>query len=172
MVLNTFSAILLSALVASAAPAALPRAPASSACPVTPPPRGLKGVPTGSGEFSAAHFNYGNRSIRVELWPHARLIAGTLPGGGSYARINADGSIHAKLGWWRGLPGRLTIQGRRLDAHAALLRADVPIGYGRTGFVATALSFSTVGCWKVVGRVGPATLTFVVAVGKVGRARG
>ena len=163
------SAMALAAPVATAATLlALPAANASSVCPVTPPPRGLKGLPTGGGEFAASHFNYGNRRIRVELWPGAKLVAGTLPGGGSNARILPGGSIYAKVGWWRGLPGKLTIQGHRLDAYAGRLRSDVPSGYGKTGFVATALTFPTVGCWKVVGRLGSASLTFVVAVSKVG----
>src|SRR4029453_2498684 len=30
--------------------------------------------------------------------------------------VDKDGSIHLELGWWRGVSGRLSIQGRRLDA--------------------------------------------------------
>jgi hypothetical protein len=157
-------------LVAFAALAAHPEPAAARRCPVTPPPRGLKGLPRGAGQFSPSQFDYGTRRLRVELWPHARLPAGILPDGGSYARILPDGSIWAKVGWWRGLPGRLRITGRRLDASAPPLRSDVPEGYGETGFVATGLTFPTVGCWKVVGRLGPASLTFVVEVSKVGRA--
>jgi hypothetical protein len=40
----------------------------------------------------------------------------------------------------------------------------VPDGYGATGFQATAVTFPTTGCWKVVGGVGDAGLTFVVRV--------
>jgi hypothetical protein len=36
------------------------------------------------------------------------------------------------------------------------------------GFHATALIFPTAGCWEVTGRVGDASLTFVVEVEKIG----
>ena len=114
--------------------------------------------------FSAAGFNYGNRLLRAQIWPHGTLPAGALPDGGSYATVNPDGSIRAKQGWWRGLPGTLVITGRRLDAPAPPLRTAVPSGYGDRGFVPLALTFSTPGCWKVNGRLGRARLTFVVRV--------
>jgi hypothetical protein len=124
-------------------------------CPVTPP----KGTaPEG--------FNYGDRALAVALWPKGELVAGRLPDGGSYAEIEPDGSVVAKLGWWRGVEGRLRIEGERLDAPAAPLRADVPDGYGPTGFQATALTFPARGCWKVVGSAGRASLTFVVRVSR------
>jgi hypothetical protein len=92
-----------------------------------------------------------------------------LPNGGSFARINHDGSITAKLGWLRGIPGRLTIGGRRLDASAPPLRARVPStqSYGQTGFIPTFVIFPTTGCWKVTGEQASAHLTFVVKVSKV-----
>jgi hypothetical protein len=91
-----------------------------------------------------------------------------LPDGGSFATINRDGSITAKLGWLRGIPGRLTIRGRRLDAPAAPLRARVPStqSYGPTGFIPTFVIFPTTGCWKVTGKQASAHLTFVVKVTK------
>jgi hypothetical protein len=70
----------------------------------------------------------------------------------------------AKLGWWRGVAGKLAITGERLDGQAPALSAHVPDGYGATGFQATAVTFPTTGCWKVVGSVGDARLTFVVRV--------
>jgi hypothetical protein len=117
---------------------------------------------------SAAGFNYGNAGLRVQLgWPNGRLAAGILPDGGSRATVEEDGSIHAKLGWWRGVPGKLRITGRRLDAAAPPLDAHVPAGYGPRGFQPTGLVFPTVGCWRVVGQVGDARLTFVVKVSKL-----
>ena len=83
------------------------------------------------------------------------------------AIINADGSISAKVGWWRGIPGKLVISGQRLDASAPPLRTDVPEGYGSQGFQPTGLTFSTTGCWQVVGRLRHAELMFVVSVNKV-----
>ena len=144
--------------------------PASSSptvsCPVT--------IPTGPAQpadrFTAAAFNYGNRHLRAELyWPRGTLTAGTLPNGGAMAVIKRDGSIWAKVGWWRGIAGEPAIRGRRLDRRAPPLRADVPAGYGSRGFLPSGLTFPTVGCWRVVGELGPARLTFVVRVAKVKR---
>ena len=136
----------------------------SRSCPVTLP---THIVPPGAG-FTAAGFNYGNAYLRAHLyWPRGTLTAGTLPNGGAMATINRDGSIWLKLGWWRGLAGKRAITGRRLDASATSLRADVPNGYGDRGFVATGLTFPTTGCWEVIGKLGSARLTFVVRVTKL-----
>ena len=134
---------------------------------MTIPPK--RKVTPGAG-FTAAGFNYGNAYLRAQLnWPHGTLTAGRLPDGGYIAIINRDGSIYVKVGWWRGLPGQLVVRGKRLDAHAPPLRADVGTvaSYGPTGFVASGLTFPTVGCWRVVGKLGRASLTFVAKVTKV-----
>jgi hypothetical protein len=83
------------------------------------------------------------------------------------ATVEPDGSMHTKVGWWRGARGKLVISGRRLDATAPPLRSSVPMGYGTRGFQPSGLTFPTVGCWRVVGRVGHARLTFVVKVTKI-----
>jgi hypothetical protein len=109
-------------------------------------------------------FDYGNASIAVALDPpNGRLVAGRLPGGGSRATINRDGTIWAKVGWWRAGSAKPVITGRRLDAPAPRLRADVPDGYA-AGFQATGLTFPTTGCWRVTGTFGKAHLTFTVLV--------
>jgi hypothetical protein len=137
---------------------------ASAVCRVTIPTRSVKP----GADLSAGAFNFGNRDLRAHLyWPQGRLTAGVLPDGGAMAIINADGSIAAKVGWWRGMPGRLVISGRRLDGEAPPLRADVPVGYGSQGFQPTGLTFSTTGCWEVTGKVGDAELMFVVTVSKI-----
>lgn len=111
-------------------------------------------------------FNYGNETIRVALAPRdGQIVAGLLPGGGMRATINADGSIDAKVGWWRAGSGRPVITGRRIDGYAAPLRAHVPNGYS-PGFQATGLTFPTTGCWRVSGSYGGASLTFTVRVTK------
>jgi hypothetical protein len=138
--------------------------PAPAPCPVTIPTRT---VPPDAG-FTAAGFNYGNAHLRAHLgWPRGVLTAGVLPDGGSWATINPDGSIGLKLGWWRGLPGKLEITGRRLHASTPPLRAHVPDGYGKLGFVPSGLTFPTVGCWQVTGKLGRARLVFVVKVVKL-----
>ena len=137
---------------------------ATPQCTPTLPTRGARPTATPS----AAGFDHGNGGLRVQLgWPQGTLAAGILPDGGSRATVAEDGSIHAKLGWWRGVPGTLRITGRRLDADAAPLRAHVPTGYGAKGFQPTGLVFPTVGCWRVVGQSGDARLTFVVKVTKL-----
>lgn len=127
-------------------------------CPVT--------APNGKRPGSDDGFNHGNRSLAVALWPEGRLVAGRLPDGSSYAEIKPNGSIVAKLGWWRDIEGPLRIEGERLDDRSAPLRADVPAGYGPTGFQPSLLTFPTPGCWKVVGNIGRANLRFVVLVRK------
>ena len=78
--------------------------------------------------------------------------------------IESDGSIGWKFGWWRIVPGTLTITGRRLDAPGPPLRGSAPDGYGSTGFQASGVSFPTEGCWEVTGSVGGSELTFVTFV--------
>ena len=137
---------------------------ASAACTVTIPTRPVNS----SAESGPDAFNFGNTDLRAALyWPRGRLTAGVLPDGGTMATINADGSITVKVGWWRGVPGELSISGHRLDGEAPLLRADVPEGYGPRGFQPTGLTFATTGCWEVTGEVGDADLTFIVLVTKI-----
>lgn len=137
---------------------------AKGTCPVTLPDRI---VPPDAGSTAAA-FNYGRGRLRVYIyWPHGTLTAGVLPNGGTMATINADGSMRAKVAWWRGVRGKLAISGRRLYASAPPLLTYVPSGYGPVGVVPSALTFPTVGCWRVVGKAGRARLTFVVRVRKV-----
>ena len=143
---------------------------ASAACSVTIRSRA---VPPDAG-FGPDGFNYGNARLRVQLWPRGVLRAGVLPDGGSFAVINRDGSIHAKVGWWVRDVARLSIVGRRLDRPGPPLRAEIPSGYGPNddigaalGFQPTGLIFPTVGCWRVVGKAGTARLSFVVKVTKL-----
>jgi hypothetical protein len=114
-----------------------------------------------SGEARNA-FGHGNGRLFTSLWP-----AGTILATSEYVR--ADGSIGMKFPWWRGpgVRGRLHITGRRLDAAAPPLQAEIPSGYGPTGFQATGLLFPTEGCWEVTGQAGAASLTFVTRVLKV-----
>jgi hypothetical protein len=121
-------------------------------------------APRGPIHTAIGGFNYGSRALAVQLWPDGELVAGTLADGSSWARVAADGSIDAKLGWWRGAPGRLRIAGRRLDAAARPVSANIPLGYGPRGFQATRVSFPGTGCYRVVASAGRARLSFVVRV--------
>jgi hypothetical protein len=126
-------------------------ASASTACPVTLPP--------------SDGARYGNGALQTGLWPEGKVIFKPGGPGGELA----DGALFMKFWWWRLHPGRLTFDGRRLDAPAPPLRADVPDGYGLTGFQSTALIFPAPGCWEVTGRLGEDSLTFVTLVVKIGQ---
>ena len=111
--------------------------------------------------------SYGNRQLSLGpfgLWPDGIVVF--KPGGAGF--ITPDGSLGMKFGWTRGVRGQLRIEGRRLDAPASPLRSHIPNGYGPIGFQATALVFSSPGCWEVTGRVGDTSLTFVTKVVKIG----
>jgi hypothetical protein len=111
--------------------------------------------------------SYGNREISVGpfgLWPDGTVIF--RPGGAGF--ITRDGSLGMKFGWRRGISGPLTIEGRRLDATAPPLRAEVSRGNGERGFQSSYVIFPTPGCWEVTGRVSEASVTFVTRVVKIG----
>ena len=133
----------------------------AGACEVTRP----NGIVAGSEQPEPN--SYGNRHLSLGpfgLWPDGTVVF--KPGGAGF--ITPEGSLGMKFGWTRGVRGQLRIEGRRLDAPAPPLRSHIPNGYGEIGFQATALVFSSPGCWEVTGRVGGASLTFVTKVVKIG----
>ena len=124
-------------------------------CPVTLPNRS---VPPGEDPPPGARNDYlGNGQLWTVLWPRGVVVA--LPD-----NVARTGRIGMKFPWWRGVRGQLKITGRRLDARAPALRANIPSGYGPIGFQSTLLIFPTRGCWEVTGRVGEARLKFVTLV--------
>ena len=100
------------------------------------------------------HGNHGNGKLWTGLPTDGKVLIAP----------EKDGSLGWKFPWWRAVNGRLTITGRRLDAHGDPLRASIPGGYGETGFQASGVYFPTEGCWEITGRAGDAELTFVVEV--------
>ena len=121
--------------------------------PWTPP----RGVPQHA--LFGSDYASGNGRLWVGgLWP-----AGVINAGPQF--INKDGSVGMKFGWWQNVSGYLHITGRRLDAPASHLRADV-LQYGLTGFQPSGVTFPTAGCWQVTGKVGTTRLTFVTMVVK------
>jgi hypothetical protein len=117
---------------------------AATACPVTRPVPAMQPPATVVGSTRASNW-YGNDALWVVLPPNGPWRGG-------------------KFGWWRALPGQLTVQGRRLDGPAPPLEAHVPKGYGDIGFQASGLTFPREGCWEVIGTVAEKQLTFVVDV--------
>jgi hypothetical protein len=129
--------------------------PHTAGCPVT--------LPNGStppGETPNPDY-HGNGSLWTSLWPEGRIVT-------TKEDVRRNGSIAMKFPWWRGVEGELTITGRNLDGPAPPVRAEIPRGYGDTGFQASGVLFPTAGCWRVTGKVGEARLTFVALV-EVGR---
>lgn len=137
-----------------ASPAAWP-----AACPVTPPNGNQP--PPDANVFGRGAGDYGNEALWTALWiwgEGAVLVPDD-------ERVRPDGSIREmKWAWYRYVPGKLTIEGRRLDAPAPPLEAWIPDGYGDTGFQVSGLTFPTGGCWEITGSVGDARLTFVTLV--------
>ncbi|MCP9487321.1 MAG: hypothetical protein MSC30_15850 [Gaiellaceae bacterium MAG52_C11] len=75
-----------------------------------------------------------------------------------------DGSLFAKIPWYRGIRGKLRLTAARLDASAPSPRIHIPGGYGSYGFQSTGISFPSAGCWRITGSVDRARLTFVTLV--------
>jgi len=95
----------------------------------------------------------------------------TLPAGG-ILRVQRnqpdDGMFGTKLGW---VPDRdrnltLTVSGRRLDGPGRMDVRGVFWGHSSTGkgSWASAVAFPTAGCWRITGRAGPSTVSYVVRV--------
>ncbi|HEY6359000.1 MAG TPA: hypothetical protein VIX35_12180 [Vicinamibacterales bacterium] len=134
---------------------------ATKPCEVTKP----NGVMAGAEEVNP--HSYGNQRLSVGpfgLWPDGTVVF--RPDGPGF--MTRDGSLGMKFGWTRRASGKLKIEGRRLDAPAPPLRAEIGSDNQDSGFVATSLVFSTPGCWEVTGRVGDASVTFVTMVTKIG----
>jgi hypothetical protein len=102
------------------------------------------------------------------LWPGGEIVF--KPDGPGF--VTTDGALGMKFGWQRGIRGKLTITGRRLDAAAPPLRSEVNDGYGDIGFQASYVIFPTPGCWEVTGHVAGASVTFVTSVVKIGNGPG
>ena len=151
------AALLLIAIAFGVVVQALRQAPdddANAHCPVTAP---NGSIPPGESQGSNV---LGNGAIWVGLYPNGE-VQFEANGPGS---IDEDGSMEMKFWWWHAVSGKLQIEGHRLDGAAPPLLADIPDGYGDTGFQAAGLIFSSPGCWSVTGRVGQASLNFVTLV--------
>lgn len=108
--------------------------------------------------------NYGTPALSTTLYPEGKVEF--IPSGPGF--VLPDGSLKMKFPWWKKTEAKLTITGRRLDAAAPPLRAEV----GESAdphMVPTYIIFPTTGCWEVTGKAQNSMLTFVTRVVKVGR---
>lgn len=84
------------------------------------------------------------------------------------AQRDPDGALSQKLPWLpkRGFTGVLSVRGRRLDAPGRMRVLGVNWGYSSDGrgSWASAVAFPSEGCWRLTGRVGDITLSYVVKV--------
>lgn len=113
--------------------------------------------------FGRGAGDFGNEALWTSLWMWGEGEIQV-----DLGHVRQDGALGLmKWAWYRFVPGVLTVEGRRLDAPATPMEADVPEGYGDRGFLPTGLLFPTEGCWEITGRVGEASLTFVTRVVKV-----
>jgi hypothetical protein len=136
-------------------------------CPVTIPngqaPPGERRSPS----------DFGNRRLWTLLPVNGKLVvSATLPlrPGTVVGELHRDGSMTTKFPWWgaRSAGPQLRITGTRLDGHSMPLRASVKHGFtGAPRFWATAITFTSRGCWRVTGTAGTQKLTFVLDVTKV-----
>jgi len=153
---------LLPAVLAGVAAAAVVSSPASSTlrsaagagpdhCPVT--------LPNGKTFPSQGRDPNGYRvgQLWVELWPYGVTLVGK-------ADVTTTGGLSVKIPWYRHGRGRLTITATRLDEKAPPAQANVPPGYGLSGFQSSGVTFPSEGCWKITGTAGTARLTFVTII--------
>lgn len=151
MILEAPLALLAVALLASAAACESPSPALDAVCVPTRPNR--EQPPTKMLGGSGMH---GNGKLWVQL---------PLRGDGKLPVLpRSDGSLAVKLPWWRGVHGRLTVEGGKLDGSGERVQALVPGGYGDTGFQSTAVIFPSPGCWEITGKAGHSSLTFVVDI--------
>lgn len=129
-------------------------------CPVTSPPPIARTPPppVGTGPNPNLVFRADEHSF---LYGNDALIV-LVPNDGTLRPSDPARGLGVKQGWWRIAQGQLAIATRRLDSLERPIPADVPVGYGDTGFQPTTINFNSPGCWEIIGTVGSKSLTFVV----------
>ena len=156
--------LLVSTLVLAPSPGAdtdKPRVPKvtipNGSTPINAPP-----APMNDG-LRVGGWNHGNGVLWVTLNPDGQLtISEPAEKDSSY---DFKGYSRVKFGWCRGIRGKFSIDGRRLDAPASPLRAKADTsGYGDLGFCPSYMYFPTEGYWEITGHVGDKRLTFVIHV--------
>ena len=137
---------------------------ADAMCNVTIP----NGVVAGLSEPHAG--SYGNALLSVGpfgLWSNGTVVF--KPGGAGF--VTREGALGMKFGRTRGIRGKLTVTGHRLDGAAPPLRLSANNADVGAGFQATHLIFSAPGCWEVTAHVGDredSKITFVTRIVRIG----
>jgi hypothetical protein len=139
-----FGPALKAVLVKAGLPATVPAS--QNACPVT--------------KSALASRRYGSNRLRVTLPPAGVLRA--------QRNQPDDGLFGTKIGW---VPDRdrnltLAVSGQRLDAPGRMRVLGIFWGHSSTGkgSWASAVAFPAGGCWRITGRAGPTTVSYVVKV--------
>ncbi len=110
---------------------------------------------------------YGNALLTVGLWPAGTIVF--RPGGPGF--MTRDGALGMKFLWTRGVRGKLSVTGRRLDEAVAPLRLEANSAYGDIGIQPSYLIFPTPGCWEVTAQVAgreDSRISFITNVVKIG----
>jgi hypothetical protein len=102
-------------------------------------------------------FNHGNGVLWVYLRPGEYVADG----------VEKDGSLRVKFGWWRGVPGKFWVEGKRVDGPAGPMRSAFEPD-GPFGFEPSYLYFPAAGYWEITGHLGGKRLKFVIQVVKGG----
>jgi hypothetical protein len=108
-------------------------------------------------------FLHGNDSVATALWADGTVVFRS----GGPGAVLPDGSLRMKFLWLK-IPRPLRVEGRRLDAAAPPLRAEIAAGFDDAVFQPSWLIFPAVGCWEVTARVADDALTFVTRVERKG----
>jgi len=124
-------------------------------------------APNGSSpaKAHAAHAAINDSNADRQGWNHGNSVLWVfLPTEGKVTPddLEPDGSMRVKFAWWRGVPGKFTITGHRLDGKAPPLQSKTST-FSDIGLTPGYLYFPTTGYWEVTGTIeGRPPLTFVV----------
>src|SRR5918995_1367153 len=102
------------------------RSLANRTCPITLP---NGSIPANARDWAGnvPENSHGNGKLWTLFWPYNVVIA-------TPEFVEDDGAVRMKWPWWRGVRGKLRIEGRRLDGDAPPIRAEIPPDYGLGGF--------------------------------------